>query len=97
MKTTKAILLLSFLVCCVASAKEYVICDIGMQIMYQGKQNHVNLINVRGLLLDDDHDKWHVNFEKSLPSEYTYLEGPDLWVNGNNCRYEKPPVTYDGN
>ena len=93
----KAILALSLLFSANASATQHVFCDIGMQIMYQGKKNHLNLVHVRGMLLNDDHDKWHVNFKYSLPSEYTYLEGPDFWVNGNSCTYDEPIVTYDGN
>ena len=91
----KVILILSLL-SSVASATEYVRCDIGMKVMYHGKQNHLNLNNVRGILIDDDHEMWLVNFKYSLPSEYTYLEGPELQVSGNSCRYEKYPFTYDG-
>jgi hypothetical protein len=96
MKVARGILILSFFISTVASATEYVKCDIGMTIMYHGKRNHLNLVDVRGVLINDDHDVWVVNFENSLPSEYTYLEGPELRINGNSCRYEKPPVTYDG-
>jgi hypothetical protein len=91
----KAIIIFSLL-SSVASARQHVTCDIGLKIMFQGKQNHVNLSDVRGVLLNDDGDKWHVDFKNSLPSEYTYLEGPDLWVSSNSCVYEKTPETYDG-
>jgi len=95
MKVARAILILSFYISSVASATEYVTCDIGIRVMYQGKQNHLNLVNMRGILLNDDHDDWFVNFKYSLPSEYTYLEGPELHVNGNSCLYEKVPKQLD--
>jgi len=96
MRTAKAVILLSFMLSMVASATTYVHCDIGITIMYQGKPNHLNINDIKGILLDDDHDRWLVNFKYTLPREYTYLEGPELRVNGNSCRYDKYPFTYDG-
>ena len=92
----KVIVALSVLMSASASATQYVYCDIGLQIMYHGKPNHLNLVSVRGVLMNDDHDTWLVNFEHSLPEEYTYLEGPELRINSNSCRYEKMPFTFDG-
>ena len=89
------LLVLSFLMSTSAFASTYVVCDIGMEIMYQGKPNHLNLVNVRGILMKDDADSWLVNFKYSLPTEYTYLEGPELLVNNNSCVYEKVPEQLD--
>lgn len=92
----KAIIILSLLFAANASASDdvrYVVCDIGMNIMYHGKPNHLNLLNVRGRLVgrEDGLDTWVVNFSGNLPEEYTYLEGPELHINSNLCVYEKLP------
>ena len=86
----RLVLILSIVLPTVATA-EYVTCDIGVQIMYHGKQNHLNLVSVRGFLVSDDNDTMVVNFSKSLPEEYTYLEGPELHINSNSCMYDKQP------
>jgi len=90
------------LVCVNAHAKrvktdpltEYVTCNIGLQIFYKGKPNHLNINNIKGKLLDDDSDYWTVDFSKTLPKEYSYSEGPILKVNGNDCLYVNPPKEY---
>ena len=67
---------------------ETVTCNVGIEIMYHGKPNHLNLLHVGGYLLRDNSDKWLVDFSDGLPKGYKYLQNTQMWIDNNLCLYD---------
>lgn len=65
-----------------------VVCSIAIAVLINGHRENLNIVDLNGLKIDvDKGDYILVNFSHTLPKEYTYLAGPELLVNENNCLY----------
>lgn len=84
----RLILALSAILSVGASATETVTCNVGIEIMYHGKVNHLNVLHVSGVLLKDSGDKWLVDFSQGLPKNYIYLESKVMRIDNNLCLYD---------